>query len=496
MRKSLLNAVGWLLPLLVALLATPLLIGTLGAARYGVWALCLVLVTLVPTLDFGFCIAAVREVAAARSDDRLQARVLAELATITLGLAALAWLVIAAAAQVLAGWLNFDHAMPAAESASLVRLLAAWAALAVVNNALTVLPRGRESFGTLAVVAAGSSLGLWVGATALALMGYGLGVLVAYAIVLNTLLALALLALHRRTLGSWPRTALKVSILPARAHFAGASFIGSLASAATYHADKILVATILGPAPAGLYTAASNVASKLLGLVAALGAVLFPRVSTIAIASSAASIAHLYGLYFRAVMTVCLVLAVTGIVLADRFLTLWLGSNATPDLVLAFRMLIVAYVAASTSVVASNVLSGRGNAHRGALFALLGGVLTVGAGLLLIPHLGLEGAGLAAIIGMSQALAFDLWMRRELAEEAGMPAQRAIPWLGWTSVCIAAAGAAALGSLAPGWPGLLLGGASGVVVATGLWFAAGFASEHERHLAHRIVKVLTGSANG
>jgi O-antigen/teichoic acid export membrane protein len=89
-RKALFNAAGWLLPVLVALVATPWLIRELGAARYGVWALVVMLGALIPTLDLGYGVAAVRELAGARGDTLRIQRVSGELISLALLLGAIA----------------------------------------------------------------------------------------------------------------------------------------------------------------------------------------------------------------------------------------------------------------------------------------------------------------------------------------------------------------------------------------------------------------------
>jgi O-antigen/teichoic acid export membrane protein len=208
-------------------------------------------------------------------------------------------------------------------------------------------------------------------------------------------------------------------------------------------------------------------------------------------------VARLYFVSNRILMTLTIALSVVGVVLAERFLLLWLGANVTPGLVLAFRLLIVAYLMASASVVASNILSGRGNAHRGAWFAALGGVMTVTAGVLLIPRLGVEGAGWAGVIGMSQAVVFDLWMEHDLrAEHPEYAAGQRRPWVGWGVAGVAAGVTAWLVQHAlAGWFGLLAAGALGIAAFAAAWFGARFASAEERQIAARVLALLKDRIN-
>lgn len=496
MRKPLANAAGWLLPVVVALIATPWLLHELGAARFGVWAMCVLVASLLPTLDFGYGVAAIRDMAR-EADPAARRRVASELLTIGLLTGALFAAVVALGRGGIARWLNFDAAVPTDEGREVLLLLAPWVALGCVNAALAAPARALERFGALAAIGITSSVALWGISIAFAVGGMKLSALMLVGIVVQAAVAVALSLLYRKTAGSWPAPARRLHTLLRSSRFAGASFANSVTSLATYHADKALVSAFIGPAAAGLYTIVANVANKLLGLIASLAGVIYPRVAGHEGRGDIAATAALYAVASRIALNVTLALATLGVVLADRFLRLWLGSVVTSELVTAFRLLIVAYVIASSAVVASNVLSGRGNARRGAWFAALGGAITLCAGLLLIPRWGLVGAGLAALLGMSQAAAFDLWVRRELiASHPGLKAWRR-PWHGW-AVAVVVCGMTTWGVAhgLDGWPGLLLAAVCGSAAWAAVWFGLGFAMPEERAMVDRLRRALLPMRGG
>jgi O-antigen/teichoic acid export membrane protein len=408
------------------------------------------------------------------------------------------WLAIALGAGQLSDWLNFEQAIPQSEGRRVLLLVGPWVAIALVNGCLAALPRALEQFGVLAFLGTVHSVALWVGAIVLSSISKDLEPLILLGIALQLILFGAVAAVQRKTIGQWPVPALRFRTLARTSRFSLASFSGSVASLATYHADKALVSAFLGPAAAGLYTAVSGVANKLIGLIAALAAATYPRVSALHAAGNQLSVAGLYSIASRMLVTLSVALGVIGIALAERFLTLWLGTNVSADLVTAFRLLIGGYVLASTSVVASNVLSGQGNARRGAWFAAMGGVITVLAGVLLIPRFGLVGAGLACVIGMAQAVAFDAWVARELRESSRDPllvARR--PWVGWLVAGLVTGLTAwiAVREL-PGWVGLLASGALAAGAWIAVWFVAGFASVEERLVVARVIRAITGGEDG
>jgi len=135
------------------------------------------------------------------------------------------------------------------------------------------------------------------------------------------------------------------------------------------------------------------------------------------------------------------------------------------------------------------VLAGKGNAHRGAGFALAGGVVTLVALLVLVPRFGIVGASIAALAGMSQAAIFELWAHRE-AQSAHRFDRFRLRRTGLALV-VAAAGAAASAllvssALATTWPALFAAGVAGSLVFAALWFGLGFAVREERMLVGRL----------
>jgi O-antigen/teichoic acid export membrane protein len=491
--KSFFNAVGWFAPILIALVATPWLIRELGTGRFGVFSICLLLAVLIPSLDFGFGTAATREIASARGlPDHMEATA-SELLGLAFVLAMAAFgLLYSLRGQVVA-WLSFDQAVPPGEAASLLVLVGIWAAAGYLANALSALPRAEERFSLLATISIASSLALWLGAVVLVSGGYGLRQILTLGTTLTLINAACLFAVNARRIRRIPLPSFRWSILRSQQRFAYHSFASTLASIATYHADKAIVSSALGPSPAGLYSASAGVANKLVGLTAAMAGVLFPRIAHLhANVGGSYRIAKLYFVTNRVMLAVNTSLAATGLVLAERFLVLWLGELASRELVLAFRLLIAAYWLASWSVVAANVLSGTGSAQRAAWFSTAGGILTVISALVLVPRFGLVGAASAGVIGMSQALVFDLLLERDMRR---LHSIRGFGRRNTLAACLASGAAAALCAhlgllFSTGWAGFILAGAAALLVSVVLWFVLGFARREERVLLVHFVKRL------
>ena len=153
---------------------------------------------------------------------------------------------------------------------------------------------------------------------------------------------------------------------------------------------------------------------------------------------------------------------------------------------LALQLLVAGYAINASSVVSSNVAIGIGEARMPAIFATLGGVVTIVALAILAPRFGATGAALAAAIGMSQALIFNHLLARRLGEPA-----RPASWpliLRLLSIALPVGLlTAAVSSIVQGWLTLLALGGAASLLFLGIWLAS-FGRSEERMLLDDLVR--------
>lgn len=493
MKSLVFIALGWVLPIVVFLLATPVLIAHFGLAGYGVFALATTLVVAGASLDLGFATLAVRELARSRSETEAFLRRAAGLNTVFLVLAVSAAVVVWLSSGAIAHWLKWDEALSPGEGMVAVRWVGVWLGLNFVNVGLTSGLRAVERFDLLALLGTILAVATWGVAAAAAMWGLqpvGAIVLATAAAALQVVLSSAAQA---AVFGRWPRWGRWPGFEPGAGRFAGSAFVGQVTSLATYHADKAIVSAFLGATPAGLYVAAANIANKPLAFVAALASLLFPRIAALESQGRTFRSARTYLAASRMLLAASTLVITCVFVLAESFIRLWLGAAVSGEVTTSFRILLVAYWLATFSVAPSNVLAGKGNAHRGAGFALAGGVVTLVGLLVLVPQFGIVGASIAALVGMSQAAIFELWAHRE-AQAAHCFGRFRLRRTG-LALAVSAGGAAlatALVSfaLATTWVALFAAGAAGSIVFAALWFGLGLAAREERVLVGRLRRAL------
>jgi O-antigen/teichoic acid export membrane protein len=405
----------YLLPLLVTLLAMPLLYRKLGAAEFGVYTLALLAPAIASNLDLGLASASVRRTAGLLHAD--PARMLGTVVTsfgLSLALVgAGVGLAILCATPWLGGWLGFTETLGEQSSRQVLMLCALWAGLtpgmAVPGN----LMRAAQLFGPITIVQTVVTIATWGGALALVMAGAGVVAIVALALLVSLASALAY------AVYAWPlvrHLPLRVDWTPVREdiRFSGGLFLMQLASMVAYQIDRVVISALLSPAAAGSYALCANLANKLLFTVSSLTAFAFPRAAAMAASGETVGPSRLLQMLLRNLLPLVASTLVPAMLLAEPFFKLWLGSAYQAELPRLFQLLWLGFALASVSVPASHIVIGLGASRLPALFAWLTAVTSIALLVLLLPRVGLVGAGGAAIGAFSTSLLFVWFVHRTL----------------------------------------------------------------------------------
>jgi O-antigen/teichoic acid export membrane protein len=216
----------------------------------------------------------------------------------------------------------------------------------------------------------------------------------------------------------------------------------------------VLVAALASPAVAGLYALCVNIANKTVAAVVALTSFVYPHVAGLQSAGQQAATVGLVHALERAIAAVIVPVLVPGLLLAGPFLRLWLGDFATPELAIAFRILLVAFGVLALAVPVSNVLVACGKSGMSARYSWLTVVVAFGAMYFAVPRFGLVGAAGAMLVGYSTSLLFAASARRVLRIP---PAGNRLRFLGGLALGCAAQGLliAVFGERVANWLDLL-----------------------------------------
>ena len=406
----------WLLPLIVVFLLTPRLLHLLGPERFGILMIVLVIPAVATQLDFGLALSAVRHLAADLSRGQIDGR--GTLFSYTVAFSAIALLfgtTVTVTSEWLADALGFSAPLGVEAAQELIRTCAAWGAVSLATVVPALVARAAQSFAWLTATQTLATVVLWIGALLLVRAGHPLRDIVVLGMLVSALSAvLATFAVHRVVRWDSPLS-FKVSILTRDLRFASGMFVAQIASTIAYQADRILISSFGSPAVAGAYALCANVANKPLAAVVAITSFAFPHASGLHLGGAHDELGALLHALDRAIAVVVIPLLLPALWLAQPFMTLWLGTYGTPELALAFQVLLIAYAIPAFAVPVGHVLAASGRSGPAVGFSgLTAGIVVVGI-ITLVPPYGLLGAVIAVLAGMSTSLVFSIFARRMLA---------------------------------------------------------------------------------
>lgn len=480
----------WLLPLIVVFLLTPRLLYLLGPERFGILMIVLVTPVIATQLDFGLAVSAVRRLAADLSQGQVDGP--GTLPSYTVAFCAIALVfgtAVAGASSWLADTLGFTELLGSEAARELIRSCAVWGAVSLATAVPALVARAAQSFVWLTAAQTLATVVLWIGALLLSRAGHPLRDIVVLGILVSaSSAAMMTFAVHRMV--RWDSPLLfKVSIPARDIHFAGGMFVAQIASVIAYQADRILISAFGSPAIAGAYALCANVANKPLAAVVAITSFAFPHASGLHSDGARDELGALLHSLDRAVAVVVIPLLLPALWLAQPFLKLWLGTYSTPDLALAFQVLLVAFAIPAFAVPVGHVLAASGRSGPAARFSWLTAGIVVGGIIALVPPYGLLGAVVAIFAAMSTSLIFSFFARRALGLKK--PEGQSRFWVGISlGVATQALVLYQLTSFVVGWWTLVLVGALGWAAFFLLRVIFQMLSPEETGLLNRLRKVI------
>lgn len=473
----------------VGILLVPFMLANLGTPQYGLWVVAVTLAASLRTIDFGLGLVVMREVAAAGAQWRYLRTVplvnAAGGAHVALGVVGAVLLV--AAAALLEGPLRLP-----AGSAGLVLPVFVLVGVALVGEQViaygSAVLAGLHRFATVNGIGIALVLSRALGIVVLLLLDHPL-VLVASWYALSTLMvAAAALALIRRSPGGYGMTmpgrgwrALR-SQLP----FGVASFLSVTAAGLQWQALPLLTAAMLGAGAVVSVHVGQKIPLALTAIYGRLATVVFPAASEYHRSQDVTGTRTVLLTGTRLVVHLMVPVVVVGIVAAPDVLSRWVG-NVSPEVVLVFRLTLVAVLADALASVAVNLVWGQGRVRPILAAAAVSTTLVVGGSLLLLPRFGvaLAAAWLALVLAAfsvvfwilaSQGSAVAAWgFARDTARGIVLPA------LSCTMVVLISMAIPGI----PPLPKLLLAAAAGATAY--FWILARFGSTlEERQFLQRL----------
>ncbi|MDO9706820.1 flippase [Paracraurococcus lichenis] len=432
------NAAGRGLPLLLALLLTPILVHQLGVERWGLFTLALAMVGVFGVFDLGVGQALTRalseRIGAGRGEEAagLVGAALSVLAALSLLLAVLLWLGVPLLVERL---LSVPPALQPQAIAGM-RVLAAAAPLVVLNAALWGVLAAYQRFRAANLVNIPVNLFYYLGPVLILLVWDDLTavmlVLVAVRLA-NTLSYLLLLRpLVRRVLA----TPLRLPLVYPLLRMGGWMTFSGVLTQALLYADRFLIGALLSLAAVAWYATPLDLVIRVWMVPVAVAQTLLP-----AFASAYATLPRQTAALLRrgALMVMGLVLPIA-LVLAGggrEILGLWLGPDFAAGGGMVLRILGVGIFFSCLAFVPGAFLDAIGRPDATARFALLQAVLYLPLAALLLLWQGIEGAAVAWTLRCAADCLGKLWLAARLYPDAAGAVRRLRPPLAAAGIGLA-----------------------------------------------------------
>lgn len=440
------NWTGYAVGLIVNFLLSPLVVGHLGPAAYGVWILLVTLTAYLGFLDLGIRSSVTRYVARAESrGDRATSIQVASTALAVF--TAMAGVAVAAAAALGLVAPSVFH-IPAeyrATTAIVATLAGASTGLALVNGALGGVLVGRERFdvvGAIEVVTTLVRAGLVLGVLT---TGGGL-VELAVAQLLASLTGTVLTAWWGRRIlpglrlrPTWSRPHLRLLV-----SYGGVAFVAQLGAGVVERAAVVVIGAFMPMAAVTVFAIASGLIDYARALVAGIRTTLAPRASALEGRGQGEALRDLVLDGARYCTLLVLPIAVTFALRGSSFIGLWMGPayggpSGAVLAILAGRLVVLGATGA-----AGNVMLGASRERAVAVLYVAEAAVNVTAMLLLVRSAGLVGVAWATTVPTVVAAllvwpwllrrSFGVSVRGYLSSAWGRPVVAMLPFAGATGL--------------------------------------------------------------
>lgn len=396
------STLGYVVPMLVNLIVTPILLHMLGETAYGLQSLVAVIIGYLTVMDMGLDLPIIKFVAEDNATGNTDARnhllntTLQSYAVIGL----LGMLAIVFSAEFLAQSV-FKVPREMIDQATHVFQLAGvgfFGSVAMTwGRAVTMGMQRFDISYSVSVVTQILAVGLGLGAVYL---GYGV---VGYVIMRVIILFLAgaaywmvcirLLPMFRFGWGFDKKTLYRIR------SYVGYGLINRTLGSVVNSLDKTLIGVWIGVAAAGVYSVPFMISKAFGYMISYMVGFVFPMVSEFHSLGQMDRFSDIYIRTSRFIAGLATMIFIPLIMLGDIFLTLWVGADFAGKASGVFRLLLLSsYVGVLTTTLTNNVIVGTGHIREFTIYNCFRAVsLGVGCVLLIRPF-GIEGAGLALLL--------------------------------------------------------------------------------------------------
>lgn len=408
--------VGYAVPMLVNLVATPLLLRSLGPAAYGLQSLVAVIIGYLAVIDMGLDLPIIKYLAEdhAKGDTAAANRLLSTTLQIYTAIGLLGMAIIVLAAEWLARHVFTVPAELVPEAVLVFRLAGIGFLGSVTLSWGRAVAMGLQRFDiTYGVTVVTSTAGVALGLV-MVYAGYGVVGYVLMRVITSLVAGVAYFVFAKRLV---PTLHVQVGIeratmLRVRSYISYGA-INRVMGSVVGRLDQTLIGIWLGVAAAGIYAVPFMIVSSLGYMIAYMLGFIFPMASEL---HSLQQLERLHDIFIRSSRFIAAfgaMIFVPLLVLGDRFLMVWVGPTVAGQAASVLRILVVSsYLSTVLVTLPNSIMVGIGRIQEFTIYGLVRGLFIALLCLTLIRPFGLNGAALALLLSNGVDLVYFLAVLR------------------------------------------------------------------------------------
>ena len=395
--NSALNLVGFTVPMIIGLMAVPVITRELGPARFGLLSLAFAILEYSSLFDLGLGAATTREVSAAiaRRDEGLSSLIAGSVVS-QAALGSIGALLLIGVSTLLVDQVFVIPPDLRNEAVAVFRILALMIPATVILLSLRGILEAAGRFDLSNGIRIPSSVATFLVPAVAASYGYGLPAIVAMLLVTRVLIC-GVMAFAITNILPGHRWAVKAGWEQMRPLFVfgGWMSLSNALSPVLVYIDRFILAAIVGVAAVGYYTAPFDAVMRLLIIPASLMGAVYPAVSGRLALRDHNGIQAVYTEAIRKTFLMLILPALVIGIAGPALLELWLGSQFASEALVAVRILAFGVFFHAMARIPSGFINALGRPDLVAKLNLAELLVHIPVAWLLITRFGVTGAALA-----------------------------------------------------------------------------------------------------
>lgn len=409
-RNSVLNLVGYIVPMAVGLLTVPIITSELGPARFGLLSLALAILEYSNLFDLGLGAATTRQVSAsiATKDSNVSEVIGSSIASqVMLGL--LGSLVLILVSPLLVHRVFVIPPELEAEALRVFRVLAMMIPPTVVLVSLRGILEAAQRFDLSNGIRIPSSVATFLIPAIGAARGFSLPTIVLMLLLTRIMIVLVMaFAVSKAVPGHQWRLKMDWVTMRPLFVFGGWMSISNIVSPMLIYLDRFMLGGLVGVAAVGYYTAPFDGVMRMLIIPASLMGAVYPSISALAATGNHEAIHRVYAEAVKKTVLLLVVPVLTLAIFGPWLLRLWLGEAFAEQGQTAVRILAFGVLLNAVAHVPSGFITALGRPDIKAKLHVIELMIHVPVAYFLISRFGIVGAALAwtARVGLDAILLF------------------------------------------------------------------------------------------